>query len=291
MNILLKNSDLLVEIRELGAEIVQIKNLHNDLAYIWHGDPKYWSGHAPVLFPIVGNVANGEIRVDGITYQLKNHGFARKETFELVSQNNTTAQFKLISSERTLSVFPYHFELVITYTLANNQLNIDYLVNNIDSRDIYFQLGTHTAINCPINKESAFQDYFLDFEEPETLIRYFMAEGNVFKENESEIVIEDETLLPLNHSLFYDGSLIMKETNSNKVTLKNYLTDHQVVFTYTNFPTMVLWQPKDAPFICIEPWHGYPDTEGFIGEFKERDKVISLQPNQRFQASLHLQIF
>lgn len=54
-NILLKNDNISVEISDLGAEILSLKKGSKE--YIRNGKSDVWNGHAPVLFPICGRLA------------------------------------------------------------------------------------------------------------------------------------------------------------------------------------------------------------------------------------------
>ncbi len=290
MNTILKNDVAVVEIKKAGAEIVSFKSLVNDTEYVWDGNENIWGSHAPVLFPLVCAVVNNEIRVDGKTYEIGNHGFAKFSDFEVVEANDTTAVFKLAYSEKTLAMYPFKFTLYITYTLNGNKLETKYKVENVDDKDIYFQLGTHPAFNCPLDKEDQFEDYYLEFDEEETLERFFMNAGNCIISGKSEVLIENSKVLPLTHELFYDGALVFKKINSKKVTLKSKKSAKNVVVSYENLPTMGIWQKKDAPFVCIEPWYGLADTDNYTGEFKDRDRIIQLKQNESFEASLNIEV-
>ena len=275
MNTILKNDVAVVEIKKAGAEIVSFKSLVNDTEYVWDGNENIWGSHAPVLFPLVCAVVNNEIRVDGKTYEIGNHGFAKFSDFEVVEANDTTAVFKLTYSEKTLAMYPFKFNLFMTYTLNGNKLETKYKVENIDDKDIYFQLGTHPAFNCPLDKEDQFEDYYLEFDQEETLERFFMNAGNCIISGKSEVLIENSKILPLTHELFYDGALVFKEVNSKKITLKSKKSAKNVVVSNENLPTLGIWQKKDAPFVCIEPWYGLADTDNFTGEFKDRDRIFN----------------
>ncbi len=290
MNTILKNDVAVVEIKKAGAEIVSFKSLVNDTEYVWDGNENIWGSHAPVLFPLVCAVVNNEIRVDGKTYEIGNHGFAKFSDFEVVEANDTTAVFKLTYSEKTLAMYPFKFNLFMTYTLNGNKLETKYKVENIDDKDIYFQLGTHPAFNCPLDKEDQFEDYYLEFDQEETLERFFMNAGNCIISGKSEVLIENSKTLPLTHELFYDGALVFKEVNSKKITLKSKKSAKNVVVSNENLPTLGIWQKKDAPFVCIEPWYGLADTDNFTGEFKDRDRIIQLKQNESFEASLNIEV-
>ena len=79
MRITLKNYDLEVCFKELGGELASIKD-EDGIEYLWQGDAQYWSGQAPVLFPICGSVRNDTalFRPQGVG-KIPRHGFGSKE--------------------------------------------------------------------------------------------------------------------------------------------------------------------------------------------------------------------
>ena len=53
-----------------------------------------------------------------------------------------------------------------------------------------------------------------------------------------------------------------------------------------------VWSPpgKQAPFICIEPWYGRCDNEGFSGDLRrEKDWIQRLEPNEVFEAAYFIE--
>ena len=77
------NGTIRAVIHHKGAELQSLYNSDTGLEYIWEGDPAFWSGRSPVLFPIVGALINGEYIFNGKKYQLPRHGFARNRIFEV----------------------------------------------------------------------------------------------------------------------------------------------------------------------------------------------------------------
>ena len=53
----LKSDKLTVEFTTLGGALSSIKD-NEGIEYLWQGDAKYWSGQAPVLFPICVSLRN-----------------------------------------------------------------------------------------------------------------------------------------------------------------------------------------------------------------------------------------
>ncbi len=290
MNKVLKNDLALVQINKLGAEVVSFKKIENDCEYMWNGDAKYWSGHAPVLFPIVCAANNGEIKVNGQIHKIGNHGFARKSEFELIEESDTKAVYRLSYDENTLVMYPFKFTLYICYTLEGNKLKINYKVENADNKEIYFQIGTHSGFNCPLDKDDKFEDYYLEFECNETLERLFMNDANVLISGKSKVILENNNILPLTRELFKDGALVFRNINSKQVELKSKISDKSVVLSYENHTYMGLWQAKDANFVCIEPWHGIADEDDFNGEFKEKEMIITLKEGASFECNHTIEI-
>jgi len=65
--------------------------------FLWSGDPTFWKGRAPLLFPMVGRASGDHIRVNGSLYPLPQHGFARISPFELVEATATRCTLRLES--------------------------------------------------------------------------------------------------------------------------------------------------------------------------------------------------
>jgi galactose mutarotase-like enzyme len=290
VNKILRNTLSVVEIKSIGAEVISFKRLDTDCEYIWNGDAQYWTGHSPVLFPIVCAVNNGEIKVEGNNYKLNNHGFVRHDEFELIEESETRVVYRHTYNDATLAIYPFKFNLYITYTLIDNTLEVNYKVDNVDEQDIFFQLGTHPAFNCPLDQHGQFHDYYLEFELEETLERLFMNKSNLLISGKSEVILQEHNILPLTHEMFDEGALVFRNVKSQKVSLKSKLSAKSVVLTYGNFPYMGVWQPKNAPFVCIEPWHGIADEDTFRGEIQDKEKIIRLKKRESFESSLVIEV-
>lgn len=286
----LRNDILSVDISSLGAEAVEIRRLDLDCSYLWGGDAQYWGSHAPLLFPMVCAAMNGEIKVEGRKYPLGNHGFVRKMEFELADVTETRAEYHFHGTEKTLTMYPFRFQLAVVYTLVENRLEIEYQVINTDSQEIFFQIGTHPGFNCPLDASTTFEDYYLEFEQPENLEREFLNAANCRIVGKMASLGTNMTRLPLTHELFADGALVFSTFKSSKVVLKSDRTDRQVAVHFENMHQMGFWQPKNAPFVCIEPWHGLADVDGYEGEFKDKDAIVGLPNGQRYSCRLVIEV-
>ena len=70
---ILKNSFIAIKVSDHGAELKSLVKADSGKEFMWQADAKYWGRTAPVLFPIVGSVWNGEYNVNGVSYKLSQH--------------------------------------------------------------------------------------------------------------------------------------------------------------------------------------------------------------------------
>jgi galactose mutarotase-like enzyme len=49
-------------------------------------------------------------------------------------------------------------------------------------------------------------------------------------------------------------------------------------------------KPAGAPFLCIEPWHGYASPQTFDGEFVDKPGVMHLAPAAKRSLNYRIRI-
>lgn len=118
----LENACLCVEIAEKGAELTRIFNKKTGAEILWNGNPEFWNRHSPILFPNVGKTHGNTVLIKGTQYPTSQHGFARDSQFRCVKSAAEEAQFLFCSNEETREVYPYDFELYITYRLDGKNI-------------------------------------------------------------------------------------------------------------------------------------------------------------------------
>ena len=163
----IENEELKVAISSRGAELQSIFNKQTRLEYLWNGDPAFWSKRSPILFPVVGALKEDTYYYANKHYKLSRHGFARDREFETWQQQDNAITFLLKSDEATLQNFPFEFELKVSYSLQQNSLRVAYNVKNISASDMYFSVGGHPAFKVPLVPGTAYDDYYLEFNEDE----------------------------------------------------------------------------------------------------------------------------
>lgn len=281
----LENSNISIAASTYGGEIHSLKSKEDNTEYLWNGNPEYWKYHAPILFPIVGKVKNLKYRVDGKTYELPQHGLARISEFNLLTQNKESITFELVYSDDTLKVYPFKFSLQITYTLLDNGVKVTYTVNNLDDKNILFSIGSHPAFMCPIEEGLSLNDYYFKFNEKENAPIMLLNSHGLFT-GETEDFLDNSNIIPLSKELFKNDALVFNNLKSNKISIESQKGTKSLTLDFTGFPDLGLWAPATgAPFVCIEPWYGHADFADFEGEFKDKEGVISLEVNGKFECN------
>jgi len=278
----ISNSNLTAQINSFGAELFSLKNNKNK-EYIWEGNPAFWGKHSPVLFPIVGTLKNNLYQYNGVEYHLPRHGFARDLEFELIDKSENSVTFSLMASEETRKVYPFDFELQIIYTLEDKSLNIKYKVINKSKSQIPFSIGAHPAFAL----SGDFENYSLEFEKEESL-EYYLLENDLISNKTKKLEAENGTL-SLNYELFENDALIFKSLQSNAVTILENLNPI-VKVSFEDFPSLGIWTKSNSPFLCIEPWFGYSDTEDSSGNLFEKEGIQLLDKNETFESKFSIEI-
>lgn len=279
----INNSIVEIRVGSLGAELKSMKKIETGAEYMWHGDPKYWKRTAPVLFPIVGSLHNGCYRYQGREYQMSQHGFARDMEFALERQTDSGLVFVLNSNDETRKLYPFEFELKIGYELKGGTVVTSYDVINKGNEAMHFSIGGHPAYMCPLGGAGAQTDCKFRFDtRPSVLISEIIGAGGTLSGRKKELPVKDG-YLDITGDIFDEDALIIENSQAQEVALCGKDGNPYLKVSF-DAPLFGLWSPpgKNAPFICIEPWEGRCDREGFDGDISRRERGHSLPENGTF---------
>ncbi len=285
----IENEYLKVTVNSQGAELNSFYNKAAHIEHIWQADPQVWAWHAPNLFPVVGGLVNNQLQVNGQTYPLQRHGFARQSKFKLAEADRKRAVFSLAYDENTLTAYPYKFTFQVMYDLIENALRVTYKVLNYDTQPIYFSVGGHPAFNVPFINGESYEDYYLEFEFQEPLEKHLLSAEGYFT-GETKPVQLEHMRLPLNHDLFKEDALVFKDMKSRQICIKSTKNEHSLTVEFPHFPYVGLWAKTGGNFVCIEPWLGYADKEGFAGDISQKGGIQKLVPGHVFEAAFYISI-
>ena len=286
MDCIIENEFLKIKGNTHGGELVSIKGKKSNSEYLWQGIPFWWKLYSPVLFPIIGKVKNFEYRYEGKTYFMPQHGFASRAKYKLIENKDNILAFELKNNKETEKVYPFKFSLINEYKIEKNSIIITHKVKNLDNKNIYFSLGVHPALKCPMYKEEdELNDYYLKFNK--------MENSSILEINKEDFLTGKEKKyfnncdeLNLSEEVFKDGTLIFKNLESDKITLKSRKHNRSVSLEFKDFPYLAIWAPdRNTNFVCIEPWFGHADYEDFTGEIKDKEGIIKLEKNKEFKCT------
>ena len=113
MVIALKNDDLELQFKTFGGELSSIRSKEG-IEYLWQGDPEYWSGQAPVLFPICGSVRNGQVQYhlkDGVRQaSFQDTVLFARESLNSKNRQTIVLSLKLPLTTKAYKIIPTIFE-------------------------------------------------------------------------------------------------------------------------------------------------------------------------------------
>ena len=265
--ITISSTVLSAEVALLGAEVSRWTTA-DGLDLQWDGDPSVWRGRAPILFPAIGLLHNNQYHLDGKTYPMPKHGFARHSVFELVDATSSRATLRLVASDATRALYPFEFELTISFEIVGASLAVTAQIANLGDTAMPASFGFHPAFRWPLPFGRARVDHRILFDRDEpALVRRIDADGFLIAEAKPTPV--DGNILVLRDDLFVDDALIFDRLRSRKVDY-GAPSGPQISVEFADFPTLGVWTKPGAGFVCIEPWHGFSDPVGFAGDFRDK---------------------
>lgn len=271
-----------------GAELTSIKYhgeefLHQGEKVLDSNGKVYWKRRAPILFPIVGSLKNNTTIINGEKFEMLQHGFARDMKFDILKISEREHIYVLKYNQETLKMYPFKFELYVSYLIDNNKLIVKYKVKNLDDKTMFFGIGGHPAfaINLKENK------YRLEFDEKEENAKFYQLDNGLISYKNNYInksIMSNDKSISIGKDTFTHDAIIMGNLKSKKIRLiENNNT--RLVLDFTGFKYLGIWSKKNAPFICIEPWYTTADYTDSNSIFEEKKDNIKLEENEEFECS------
>ena len=278
MERIIENDHLIVKIKSKGAELFSINGKKTQQEYLWNADPAFWAKTSPILFPIVGTLKDSTYYYNDKAYSLPGrHGFARDEEFTVEDQAKDTITFLLSSTPESLAKYPFAFTLRVQYELKEQFLFTTYTIDNTGEEEMYFSVGGHPAFKVPLADGLKYDDYFLEFNKRENVERWPISKDGLI-ETEPQPFLQNTNRLPLKHDLFYNEAIVLKDLQSDIISLKSARDAHGFDFHFKGFPYLGIWAQKDADFVCIEPWYGISDSVTHDQQLITKEGIEQLEP-------------
>ncbi len=286
----IQSKDLCVTVSDHGAELQSIRS-SDGTEYLWQGDPAYWTGRAPNIFPYVARLTEGKFLYQGKTYGFGNHGLVRYADLKITETGPDCVCFQLESDDHTLRQYPFPFRYTMRYQVLGKRLCMQTTVENTGSARMYFAVGGHPGFNVPLEEGLDFSDYYLEFDKPAEPYRILLSDACAITPGQERCLLTDGRRISLEHRLF-DRDAIVLHHMAKTVTLKSDRGRRSVTVSYPDFRYIGFWhKPKtDAPYLCIEPWTSLPSRDGIVERLALQSDLLYLDPGRQYQTSWWIEV-
>ena len=267
---------LTASINPLGAELWSLKD-DQGRELMTDADPRWWTGHAPLLFPFVGRSRGDVYRIDGHEFPMPQHGFARHMTFAQVEHDREAVTFRLEADAVTRAVYPFDFRLDMQFAVAGRTLMMTAKVMNRGEADMPFSFGFHPAFAWPLPFGGTAEEHVVKFEKSEPApIRKVGDEPGLIARDSVASPVEGDVLTP-SHAMFEGDALIWDRLESDSL-LWGVPGRTRLKIDFPDTPWLGLWQKPGAHYLCVEPWAGMADLVGFDGDVWGKQGIMRLLP-------------
>ncbi|RYE81862.1 MAG: aldose 1-epimerase family protein [Hyphomicrobiales bacterium] len=270
----LTNDQFSVEIAERGAEIRSIRDRRGD-EWLWHGDPAWWSGRSPLLFPVVGRSPENLVSIGGHDYPMLSHGFARTSEFAVASASPEAVSLTLTDCDATRAAFPFTFALTLDYGLAGSTLTATATVANRDSKAMPFQFGFHPGFAWPL-PGSAGRSHRIELGNGGEPPLRRLDDDKALRADSLPSPFSAGTLV-VEPAMFADDAMIFPAGIGDRIAFVAEGGARLDMVT-ANLPNFALWQKPGAPFLCLEPWRGTAPLAGAGNALETRHGSLTLAP-------------
>lgn len=244
---------------------------------LWEPDPAIWADVAPVLFPVVGWTRGSRILVDGRSYPLGLHGFARGQNFAVVERSPSHVRFALAPNEETKALYPFDWRLELEYRLEPAALRTELVVGNAGLRAMPYACGLHPGFRWPFAGGTP-EDYAISFAEAERDTVPVISPDGLFTRAMRRVPL-DGRRIALSPDLMSREALCFLDLRSRAVAFA-----HEGGATITveleDFPHLALWSRPGGRYLCIEAWTGHGDYVDANGDLFQKASMRHLAPGE-----------
>ena len=241
MKLFIENEYLKVGINTFGGSLTSIYDKLTSEEMLYQPIPNSWQGQDVVIFPFVGRLKDKTYTVDGKTY--------RK--------------------------YPFRFVVRVQYKLVDNNIEVKYIVDNIDDKTIYYGIGGHPAFICDgVLKEE-------EFDITDNKVVVYCDDANKVVQNSSGTFmkgIEPINVKEFNLSkdLFRKAKTIIINSNTlNKIALYRKNGKSIEIKMFDN-KYVAIWSDENFGNYCaLEPWWSLPDFEDCDKELSKKLTILS----------------
>jgi galactose mutarotase-like enzyme len=235
----------LVVVPERGGVVIQWLVQGQELLYLDRErftDPNLSvRGGIPILFPICGNLPDDRYSLNGQTYTLQQHGFARSLPWSVVDQQADGAaslSVRLSSSDQTRSAYPFEFEVTYTYRILGEMLEIHQRYANHSSSD-----------TAPMPLAFGFHPYFAVTDKAQL---QFQIPATHWQDKQTQAILPFSGQFDFSQA---EIDMALEPVTAQLATVQDLARSLQLTLEYDSpFQALVFWTVQGKDFYCLEPW-------------------------------------
>ena len=271
----IKNEFLSLTVELNGGAMWSLVDLEDNEELLFDGDASIWNKHDAVLFPFVGRQKDGYYEHKGKRYNVKIHGLAPYQKYEVKEQTENSITLGFSSNSDTLEEYPFAFDFSITYTLVGKSLTVKYTIVNKSDEEMFFYVGGHPALKIDGAKDNNddtsgnYLDFCTENNSTYTLCNNFiMPPENI----DGCVELKKEVFIK------YPSLVLDRQSNTTVLRRKN----GKSVKVQSSSPIICVWaDDKRGAFVAVECWWGLPDYWlDTKRELKDKRMINSLKAKQ-----------
>lgn len=265
----IRSNELCVKVLpEKGGKLTSIIFKGKECQY--QADDGVWPQQDVVIFPLAGK---NIFVYKGKTYEIPaRHGLLREGEMDVYSKKNDEVTLIFKSNEESKKVYPFDFELFITYKVEGNKLSEVAEIKNLGNENMYFSFGSHLAFL--VDPKTS----YLNFNE-DKLTLFPLENGLIKVEDPIDIKLNDNKL-ELNKEFFkkYDTAVFVNEDNGYELVTGN----NNIKIKYVHdAPLFASWSNANSGnFVCNEPWWAISNYTNEVLDISKIKYINELEPNK-----------
>lgn len=280
------NDSFSASVDTLGAELKSFYLQANDDEIIWQSRPEIWAGSAPILFPVIGRLLNGSCFYKGKQWQIPKHGLVKQQKWTVLEHAADRISFRTFSNEFTRQFYPDEYIFDAEFAIAGISLKVSYVITNTGAEEMYFSVGSHPGISLPM-ENTRLEDYYIASDRIETCGCYRLSKVGLLS-SAPEKRLNGKIHIPLTKDIFLDDAVFLPGIVSTEICVGNDVTGRYVTVKTGGATDLGIWAKPEAPYVCIEPWFGYDDTEDHDGVFVHKPGILKLLSGLQFSTSYEI---
>jgi len=236
----------------------------------------------PFCFPICARISRdghyGKYLYDGQLYELPIHGFANTQTWQVLNHNSDTITLSMKHTEATLAVYPFEFQVILSYQISDNTLMCEQTYINHGHKPMPYAAGFHP--------------YFLidtqHYPKKDVMIDFQGKQGLVYNDDLTDIIGSHpayNTPIAIDDPQVNESLTVLGDSKTTTLTFPDGRYINMTVIGRDNpdlFNHLQLYHIPNEPFFCVEPWTSFPNAINTV------DGMAWLSPGQQEHAVLKL---